>query len=93
VCLAGSIRSGAHRPPRGAHRIALRFAVAEWKRRRGDAADDQDRRRGAQLGAIDPASELHVFEAAAFDGQRQMLDDQPPGAQLGGGNSGHPGIV
>jgi len=80
-------------PPRGTRVIAGRFAVTEWKRRRGDAADDQDRRRGAELRTVDPAAKLHVFERAPFDRERLMVDDQPPRTQVGGCQGGHDGIV
>ena len=79
------------RPPRGS--IVGRLTVAEWKRRRGDAADDHDDRRGAELRAVDPAAELHVLKDAAFDRDREMFDDQPPRTQVGGCESGHRGIV
>ena len=95
VCFAGSIRSGAHSAGHHAARGSSpsRLAVAERKRRRGDAADDQDGRRGAELGAVDPAAELHVLERPPFDGDGEMFDDQPPGTQVGGCKRGHRGIV
>ena len=67
VCFAGSIRSGAHSAGHHAARGSSpsRLAVAERKRRRGDAADDHDDRRGAELGPVDPAAELHVLERRA----------------------------
>jgi hypothetical protein len=51
VCLAD--RSDPARTARATTRradLALRLAVAEWKGRRGDAADDQDAGRRAELG-------------------------------------------
>ena len=87
------IRRAQRRPPRRSRIVAFRLAVAERKRRRGDAADDQDDRRGAELGAVDPAAKLHIFERAPLDRDREMFDDQPPRTQVGGCKSGHRGIV
>ena len=49
--------------------------------------------RGAEFWAVDPAAKLHVFEFSPLDGEREVIDDQPPGAKLGGCQSGHRGIV
>ena len=53
----GSTRSGARSAGHQGSPAAPRLAVAERQRRRGDAADDHDHRRGAELGAIGPATE------------------------------------
>ena len=87
------VRRAERGPPRGARVLAFRLPVAERERRRGDAADDQDHGGGAELGPVDPAAERHVFELAAFDGQRQVFDHQPPRAQVGGRQGCHRGIV
>src|SRR5918993_4930739 len=68
-------------PPRRSRILAFRFAIAEWKRRRGDAADDQDDRGGAELGAVDPSAKLYMLEDTPFDRDRRVFDDQPPGTQ------------
>ena len=87
------IRRAQCRPPRRARIIARSFAVAKRKRRCGDAADDQDRGRRAELWAVHPAAKLHRVQLPALDGEPGMLNDQPPRPQAGGGKRRHLGIV
>ena len=79
------VRCTQRRPPRRPHVVSVRLTIAEWKRRRGDAADDQHDGRGAELGPLHPASQLNVLELAAYDLDRQVLDDEAPRPQVGGG--------
>ena len=62
------------RPPRVGAALRLALAVAERKRRRGDPADDDDHRCGAQLRPVGPAAERDVAEHVAVDGDVGAVD-------------------
>ena len=91
VMRAGSMRSGAKSAGHHGSRAALRVApaVAERKRRRGDAADDHDHRRRAQLRAIGPPAEVHVLERMAVDGDGGTVDVEAAGDDGGQQGLGH----
>jgi len=61
------VRRTERRSPCRPRIVTVALAIAERKRGSGNAADDQDDRRRAELGSIHPAPELYIVQFAAFD--------------------------